>query len=498
MGLSQAEVYEVATFYAHFDVIKEGEAPPPSQTVRVCTGLSCEMAGAHELVEKLEATAGSAIRVRQAPCMGGCEQAPFASAGKRRIAHATPNLVQRVLSTGETTPEIPACADLNAYRKGGGYEALAACRSGKRTRDEVIGLVEAAGLQGMGGAGFPAGRKWRIVAAAPAPRVLVINADEGEPGTFKDRFCLESDPHRVLEGALIAAWAIEAEDVYLYLRDEYAGIREILLREILKVEAMGLTAGMQIHLRRGAGAYICGEESALLESIEGKHGLPRNRPPYPAERGLFARPTLVHNVETLYWLREIFDNGAESFRSQGLDGTAGPRLYSVSGRVREPGIKRAPAGITARELIESHCGGMATGHTFKGYLPGGASGGIMPAALADVPLHFKTLWEHGCFAGSGAIIVLSDQDDTAAVARNLLRFFADESCGQCTPCRLGTKKAVRLLEAEHWDKALLDDLGKVMTQASICGLGQAAPNPIRSVFRHFPKDVPGNAPGDAP
>jgi formate dehydrogenase len=490
MRLSQAEVHEVATFYAHFDVIREGEQTPPPRTVRVCAGLSCEMAGARELFENLKAAAGSAVRVHRAPCMGGCEQAPFACAGKRRLGHATPDLLQSILSTGETEPKIPAYADLDAYRQDGGYEALTACRSGKQTREEMIRRVEAAGLQGLGGAGFPAARKWRIVAAEPGPRTVVINADEGEPGTFKDRFCLDTDPHRVLEGALIAAWAVEAEDIYLYLRDEYPGIREILLREIPKIEAAGLTAGVRLHLRRGAGAYVCGEESALLESLEGKRGLPRNRPPYPAQHGLFARPTLIHNVETLYWLREIFDNGAEWFRSQGRNGASGLRLYSVSGRVRNPGVKRAGAGITARELIEFHCGGMAAGHTFKGYLPGGASGGILPAALADLPLHFNALWKHGSFVGSGAVIVLSDTDNAAAVTRNLLRFFANESCGQCTPCRLGTEKAVRLLEAEHWDKSLLDDLGKVMTAASICGLGQAAPNPIRSTFRHFPEDVP--------
>lgn len=489
MRLPMAEVYEVATFYAHFDVVREGEAPPPALTVRVCDGLSCMLAGAEALIESLPARLGPHVRVLRAPCMGRCHTAPAVEVGHAFVDFARADTVEQAVAEGRTEPDRPDYRELGTYRREGGYATLLRCRSGERPVGEVIGALENAGLRGLGGAGFPAGRKWRLVRAEPAPRVLVVNADEGEPGTFKDRHFLETDPHRVLEGMLIAAWAVDANEAYIYLRDEYPAIRALLEAELAALKSEGLLGPVTVHLRRGAGAYICGEESALLESIEGRRGLPRHKPPYPAQVGLFGRPTLIHNVETLYWVRDLLERGAGWWASQGRNGRTGLRAFSVSGRVREPGVKIAPAGITARELIEEFCGGMAEGHSFRAYLPGGASGGLLPAGMADLPLDFGTLEPHGCFIGSAAVIVLSDEDDLRAVALNLLRFFEDESCGQCTPCRVGTAKAVALLERPAWDEALLADLMTVMGDASICGLGQAAMNPVRQILRHFRDDV---------
>jgi formate dehydrogenase len=489
MRLALAEVYEAATFYAHFDVVREGEAPPPEVTVRVCDSLTCEMMGAQSLLQRLPGTLGPDVRVVRAPCMGGCDNAPVVAVGHGQVAHATPETVARAVADGAGPSPLSGYKDFDAYVAAGGYALLRDCLGGKRTVEDVTAIVEDSGLKGLGGAGFPTFRKWQFVRGYPGPRLMALNADEGEPGTFKDRYFMETDPHRVLEGTLIAAWAVEAEEIYFYLRDEYPAIREVLLAEIPKVEAAGPPGQAKIHLRRGAGAYICGEESAMIESIEGKRGLPRHRPPYVAEVGLFGRPTLIQNVETVYWLRDIIEKGPEWFSRQGRNGAKGPRSFSVSGRVRDPGVKVAPAGITARALIEEHCGGMAEGHTFKGYLPGGASGGILPASMADIPLDFGTLEEHGCFVGSHAVIILSDKDTVRDVAVNLLRFFEDESCGQCTPCRVGCEKAVKLMEAEHWDAALLKELSTAMRDASICGLGQAAPNPFLSALAFFPEDV---------
>jgi formate dehydrogenase len=489
LRLPMAEVYEVASFYAHFDIVRDGEEPPPPVTVRVCDSLSCMLAGAEELLGRLEATAGADVRVLRAPCMGRCDLAPVCEAGHRHVDHATQEKVRSVIAAGDFHPVIPDYETLDRYRGAGGYEALAGCLGGSRTVDSVIDTLSGAALRGMGGAGFPTGRKWQFVRAEKKPRLMAVNADEGEPGTFKDRFYLETRPHRVLEGMLIAAWAVEAEAVYFYLRDEYPAAREILLREIAAIEATGLASHTRIELRRGAGAYICGEESAMLESIEGKRGYPRHRPPFVAQVGIFDRPTLVNNVETLFWIPEILARGAEWFGSQGANGGKGFRSYSVSGRVRNPGVKIAPAGITARELVETYCGGMLDGHRFKAYLPGGASGGILPEKMADLPLEFGKLEQYGCFVGSHAVVILSDRDDMTDVALNLMRFFEDESCGQCTPCRNGTEKAVKLMSEDTWEADTLNDLAGVMRDASICGLGQAAPNPLVSVIRYFPEDV---------
>jgi NADH:ubiquinone oxidoreductase subunit F (NADH-binding)/NADH:ubiquinone oxidoreductase subunit E len=489
MKLALVEVYEVASFYAHFDIVLDGEEPPPPITVRVCDSLTCELMGAQRLLEALPARLGAGVRVVRAPCMGGCHNAPVTAIGHALHEHATVESVVAAVNRGATHPPLPAYRGFDAYRADGGYKLLEACLSGAKPLEEVLKRLEDSQLKGLGGAGFPTGRKWRFVRAEPKPRLMAVNADEGEPGTFKDRIYLEADPHRFLEGMLIGAWAAEAEDIYIYLRDEYPQCRVLLLEEIPKLEAAGLARHARIHLRRGAGAYICGEESAMLESIEGKRGLPRHKPPYPSQVGLFGRPTLINNVETLYWVRDIVEKGADWFASQGRRGRKGPRSFSVSGHVKHPGVKLAPAGITVRELIDEFCGGMAEGHRFKGYLPGGASGGVLPASMADLPLDFGTLEQYGCFIGSAAVVVLSDKDDMKAVALNLLRFFEDESCGQCTPCRVGTEKAVKLLSKRQWDKPLIADLTKVMNDASICGLGQAAMNPVRAVIKYFPEDV---------
>jgi NADH:ubiquinone oxidoreductase subunit F (NADH-binding)/NADH:ubiquinone oxidoreductase subunit E len=489
MRLALAEVYEVATFYAHFDMVKEGDTPPPAVTVRVCDSLSCAMAGAERLLQDLPKRLGANVRVVRAPCMGACDRAPVCAVGHVQVMEAD---AARVAAAAAKPPHAHGFATptpFDAYVGSGGYELLKACTGGARTRDDVIKAVSDAGLRGLGGAGFPTGRKWSLVRAEPAPRLFAVNADEGEPGTFKDRYYLERDPHRFIEGMLIAAWVVEAADTYLYIRDEYPEVRLLLEQELAKVEAAGLSRHSTIHLRRGAGAYICGEESAMIESIEGKRGLPRHRPPYVAQVGLFGRPTLEQNVETLFWVRDIVEKGASWFSSQGRHDRKGFRSFSVSGRVKKPGVKLAPAGITARELIDEFCGGMADGHTFKAYLPGGASGGILPASMADIPLDFGTLEQYGCFVGSHAVVILSDKDDMKAVALNLMKFFEDESCGQCTPCRVGTEKATKLMAQGPWDKALLEELSALMRDASICGLGQAAPNPLLSVLKYFPDDL---------
>ena len=489
MGLPMAEVFEVATFYAHFDVVGPGELPPPPLTVRVCDSLSCEMAGARALLAGLPELVGAGVRVIRAPCMGRCDCAPVVEVGHRLVDRANTDAVVAVVEGGDHDPEIPPYIDFDGYVADGGYGLLRDCLDGRRPVEEIIAVMESSGLRGLGGAGFPAGQKWRLVRRETGPRLMAVNADEGEPGTFKDRHYMESDPHRCLEGMLIAAWAVEASDVYFYLRDEYPGLRHVLLGEIAKIEAEGLDRASRIHLRRGAGAYICGEEGAMMESIEGKRGLPRNRPPYPTQAGLFGRPTLIHNVETIYWVRDLVERGAEWFSGQGRNGRRGRLSFSVSGRVAEPGVKLAPAGITVRELIDEFCGGMAEGHVFKGYLPGGASGGILPASKGDIPLDFDTLQVEDCFIGSAAIVILSEADNARDVALNLLRFFADESCGQCTPCRVGCEKAVMLMDRPEWDGDLLREISGTMMDASICGLGQAAPNPMLMVLKHFPEDI---------
>jgi len=486
MKLALTEVYEVATFYAHFDVVKEDETPPPARTVRVCDSLSCAMAGAEHLLRTLPNRLGPDVRVVRAPCMGACDRAPVCAVGHVQVVGAT---VESVAAAGAHAHAYPTPNDFERYTRAGGYALLKACVAGPRTRDDIIKVVSDAGLRGLGGAGFPTGRKWTLVRAEPAPRLFAVNADEGEPGTFKDRYYLEQDPHRFIEGMLIAAWVVEAADVYIYIRDEYPEVRLMLADEIAKVERTGLAKHARMHLRRGAGAYICGEESAMIESIEGKRGLPRHRPPYVAQVGLFGRPTLEQNVETLYWVRDIVEKGAQWFTSHGRRERKGLRSFSVSGRVKKPGVVLAPAGVSARELIEEYCGGMQEGHRFKGYLPGGASGGILPESMADLPLDFGTLEQYGCFVGSHAVVVLSDKDDMKAVALNLMRFFEDESCGQCTPCRVGTEKAAELMATGPWDQALLTELSDAMRDASICGLGQAAPNPLLCVLKYFPEEL---------
>ncbi|HXR55959.1 MAG TPA: NAD(P)H-dependent oxidoreductase subunit E [Casimicrobiaceae bacterium] len=489
MKLAMTEVYEVATFYHHFDVVDADQAAPPPVTIRVCETLSCKMAGADALRDALLAHGDANVRVLGAPCIGRCEQAPAAVVGRNAIAHATPQKVLAALAAGATEATPPAYVDLAEYRRNGGYRTLIDCIEGRRSVESVIGEMEASSLRGLGGAGFPAGRKWKIVRAEASPRLMAVNIDEGEPGTFKDRYYLERDPHRFVEGMLIAAWAVGIDECYVYLRDEYAACRQILAHEIDALIADPPCPLPRIELRRGAGAYICGEESAMIESIEGKRGMPRLRPPYVAQVGLFGRPTLEHNMETLYWVRDILERGAAWFADQGRNGRKGLRSFSVSGRVKKPGVHLAAAGITVRELIDEHCGGMQDGHTFYGYLPGGASGGILPASLGDIPLDFDTLQPYGCFIGSAAVIVLSQHDRARDAALNLMEFFAEESCGQCTPCRVGTEKAAGLMQKATWDKTLLDDLSQAMADASICGLGQAAPNPIACVYKYFPHEL---------
>ncbi|SDW28550.1 NAD(P)H-dependent oxidoreductase subunit E [Litoreibacter albidus] len=488
MRLSMAEVYEVASFYAHFDIVKEGETPPPALTIRVCDSLSCELAGAQALKSALEdGLDASQVRVLRAPCMGRCDTAPVLELGHNHIDHATVERVEAAISAGDTHAHVPDYENYKSYQNSGGYASFLTLRADGNWED-VQSLIKESGLRGLGGAGFPSGTKWGFVRGNAGPRYLAVNGDEGEPGTFKDRFHLERTPHLFLEGMLIAAWAVEADRCYIYMRDEYPAVLEILRREIAALEEAGLAPAGYIELRRGAGAYICGEESAMIESIEGKRGLPRHRPPYVAQVGLFGQPTLVHNVETLHWIARICREGPEVLNATVKNGRTGLRSYSVSGRVANPGVHLLPAGSTITDIIEA-AGGMLAGHQFKAYQPGGPSSGLLPASMDDIPLDFDTLQPHGSFIGSAAVVVLSDQDSAKAAALNMLRFFEDESCGQCTPCRVGCEKAVKLMEAEIWDKPLLEELCTAMGDASICGLGQAAPNPIRMVIKHFHDEV---------
>jgi formate dehydrogenase beta subunit len=484
MKLSFAEVFETATFYAHFDIVKEGQPDIAPLTIRVCDSLTCAMLGGENLLQELQDSAGPGIRVVRAPCVGFCDSAPVAEVGHRYVLNATASEVLDTAKRGQTGPIIPAYVDYDAYVKDGGYKLLSDLRSGRIDKEYILKALDDSSLRGLGGAGFPAGRKWRAVLGEPGPRLMAVNADEGEPGTFKDRFYLLRDVHRFLEGTLIAAHIIDASDVYIYLRDEYPAAHKLLPIEMAKLPP----GGPVLHLRRGAGAYICGEESSLLESIEGKRGLPRHKPPYPFQVGLFGLPTLINNLETLFWVRDIVEKGADWWKSHGRNGRYGLRSYSVSGRVKDPGVKLAPAGITVRELIEEFCGGMADGHSFYAYLPGGASGGILPAAMDDIPLDFGTLEKYGCFIGSAAVIILSQQDSVRSAALNLMRFFEDESCGQCTPCRVGTEKAALLMQQPVWNRQLLDELSQAMRDASICGLGQAASNPLTTVIKYFPDE----------
>ena len=484
LRLAMAEVYEVATFYHHFDVVKEGEKTPAPLTVRVCDGITCEMKGAKALKQELLAKCETGVRVISAPCVGACDRAPVAVVGQNQVHKASTQSVISTVNAGNTSAEATNYIDLDAYQANGGYDTLKSCLKGSIERSSICETVDNSGLRGLGGAGFPTARKWSFLENTPKPRLVAINADEGEPGTFKDRHCLETEPHRVLEGILIASWAVEADAAYIYLRDEYPHIRNTLLKEIAKLEQAGLTGGIELHLRRGAGAYICGEESAMLESIEGKRGLPRNRPPFPAQKGLFGRPTLINNVETMFWLRDIVEKGADWYQSEGR-----PHFFSLSGRVKEPGVKLVPAGVTANQLIDDYCGGMEDGHTFSAFLPGGASGGILPADKGDVPLDFGTLDEFGCFIGSSAVVIFSKSDSIRDICKNLIHFFEDESCGQCTPCRVGCEKMLKLIDKPVWDKALITELSDTMRDASICGLGQAAPNSVLSALQFFTEDV---------
>ena len=487
LRLSQVEVYEVASFYHHFDIVKEGQTPPPARTIRVCDSLSCMLAGAEELIAQLEAEALSDVHIQRVPCIGRCATAPIAQVGQRAVDSATP---EAVWSIKDITAEVPHYQPFNAYKASGGYSVLQSVIEETLTAESAISMMSDAGLRGLGGAGFPAGRKWSIVKSYDGPRLMTINGDEGEPGTFKDRHWLERQPHKMLEGAQIAARVVGCEKIYIYMRDEYPAIIKLLKREIEALATSDIET-VPMEIRRGAGAYICGEESAMLESIEGKRGLPRHRPPYIAQVGLFGRPTLNHNIETLFWVPDILSKGADWFRQQGKRDHPGFRSYSVSGRVKNPGVVVAPAGSTVRELISEYCGGMAEGHFFKAYLPGGASGGILPASLGDIPLDFGgQLAEEGAFVGSHAVVVLSDQDNIKDAVINLMKFFEHESCGQCTPCRAGTEKMVKLLSTPgELDEATIADLERVMRDASICGLGQAAPNPVAHLLRHFRDDL---------
>ncbi len=492
MNLSPAEVYEVASFYHHFDVIKEGQTPPPSLTVRVCESLSCAMAGAENLIHALEQGLANKVRVQKVPCVGRCQHAPVAVVGQNPIDQASVATVTEAVGKNDIEAKVADYLSLEHYLADGGYRTLKNLLEGKIEPETIIKKMEDSGLRGLGGAGFPAGRKWRIVSGFKGPRLMAVNIDEGEPGTFKDRHYLERDPHRFLEGMLIAALTVGCEEIYVYLRDEYAGCRQILTREIANLQNNPPSDKYKlppIHLRRGAGAYICGEESAMVESIEGKRGMPRLRPPFLAEVGLFGRPTLEHNMESVYWVRDIIEKGPEWFSSFGRHERKGLRSFSVSGRVNKPGVHLAPAGITVRELIEEYCGGMQEGHQFYGYFPGGASGGILPASMGDIPLDFDTLNPYGCFIGSAAVVIFSEQDKARDLALNAMKFFEEESCGQCTPCRVGTAKAATLMEQSNWNTDLLEELSTVMTDASICGLGQAAPNPLRCVIKYFPEEL---------
>ncbi len=484
MELSQAQVHEVASFYSQFIIVPEGETAAPI-TLRVCDSLACSMKGADELLQECKQHFGDDVSVVHAPCMGRCDCAPIASANKRHIDYASVNEIEKVIEAGDLEPVIPDYKNLDAYLAEGGYTLLKACLNGEHEREHIIQLLSDSSLRGLGGAGYPTGRKWASVLKLPKPKIIAINFDESEMGTYKDRFFIEQDPHRLLEGILIAAWTCETYQGYIYLRDEYHYVREILEAEIQKLESAGLSKHCRLFMSRGAGAYVCGERSAMLESIEGKRGYPRLKDPRTTVVGLFGIPTLINNAETLFWVRDIVEKGSEWFSSQGRNERPCPRSFSVSGRIKNPGVKLTSAGITMNQLLEEHCGGMEDGHTFKGYCLGGSSGGILPASMADIPLDFDTMEEYGCSIGSAAITVFSDKDSIRDIVHNLMLFFEDESCGQCTPCRVGTEKAVKLEQQEVWDEALLNDLCEVMELTSICGLGQAAPAPIKTALKYF-------------
>ena len=489
MKVSVSEIYETATFYHHFDVIKKTDPPPPNLTIRVCESITCEMFGAKKLIQELQNDGTENIRIQPVPCVGRCDMAPVVIAGTYPIGHANKEKIAEAIKSNHTICPLPNGTNYEDYKKEGGYQLYVNCVNGKYDPKDLIDKLEQSNLRGLGGAGFPAGRKWKILSEQPSPKYVAINVDEGEPGTFKDRHYLETDLHRFIEGSLIAAWAIDAKEIYIYLRDEYAGCRELLTRELNALKKNPPCALPSIHLRRGAGAYICGEESAMIESIEGKKGMPRLRPPYIATYGLFGRPTLEQNMETMHWIRDIFEKGPQWFKTHGRRDRYGLRSFSVSGRVKKPGVHLAPAGISVAELIEEYAGGMLEGHKLYGYFPGGASGGILPASLADQPLDFDTLQPHGCFIGSAAVIVLSNHDSVKTLVLNALKFFEYESCGQCTPCRAGTAKATKLMTEKNWNIPLLEELATAMEDASICGLGQAAPNPLRCIIKYFPEEL---------
>jgi formate dehydrogenase len=489
MKLAPTEVYEVASFYHHFDLVKEGHHAPPELTIRVCDSVTCELNDAKGIIKALDGKYEGKIRIQPVPCIGRCEQAPVAVVGTNPIPYADVDKIAAAVDNNERHAKAPDCIRYDEYQKTGGYALLKKLTDGSLDKEDVITTLEDSNLRGLGGAGFPAGRKWRIVGSQPAPRIMAVNIDEGEPGTFKDRYYLERDPHRFFEGMLIAANVVGTDAIYIYLRDEYAGIRKAMTEELDKLHANPPADLPHIELRRGAGAYICGEESAMIESIEGKRGMPRLRPPFVAQVGVFGRPTLEHNMETLYWIRDLIEKGADWFTSQGRNGRKGLRSFSVSGRVNKPGVHLAPAGISVKELIEEYCDGMQDGHTFYGYFPGGASGGILPASMDNIPLDFDTLNEYGCFIGSAAIMIFSDQDKARDLALNAMKFFEHESCGKCTPCRVGTSKSVKLMSKKDWDQPLMKELSQTMSDASICGLGQAASNPMQCVLNYFPEEL---------
>ena len=489
LGISQTEVYEVATFYHHFDVITNDQTVPPKLTIRVCDSVSCELNGANELAQNLDDYYKGTVRIQKVPCIGRCQHAPVAVVKFNPIDNANLKNVKQAADTKSYYPTIPKYIDMDEYIKKDGYKLFEKLKNNEPEKEKVLKELENSNLRGLGGAGFPAGKKWRILKDQKAPRLLAVNIDEGEPGTFKDRYYLESDPHRFFEGMLVACEVVGIDKIYIYLRDEYAAVRKIMEDELKKIESKYKNLIPQIELRRGAGAYICGEESAMIESIEGKKGMPRLRPPFVAQVGLFGRPTLEHNMETLYWVRDISEKGADWFTSHGRNGRKGLRSFSVSGRINNPGVHLAPAGITVQELIDEYAGGMLDGHKFYAYFPGGASGGILPASMNNIPLDFDTLNEYDCFIGSAAIVILSDQDAVANAASTTMSFFEHESCGKCTPCRVGTSKATKLMKQKKWDIGLLTDLAGVMSDSSICGLGQAASNPLKSVIKYFPEEI---------
>ena len=499
MKLPLSEVWEVASFYDHFVLIKDTQTPPPARTIRVCTSLTCTLFGSEELLNEASENNSAGIRYISAPCLGACDKAPVAADGHFLIPNINQGLLKELKHTETVVKKnksdiLLSALNFDSYVKTGGYKNLKRLKSSdtKQGLQDALLKIESSALRGLGGAGFPTGKKWRIVSQQAGPRIMAINADEGEPGTFKDRYYLSTNPHQIIEGILIAALIVGISDCYLYVRDEYPEILFLLKKELSKLKDTNLADHTTIHIRRGAGAYICGEESAMIESIEGKQGLPRHRPPFVAEKGIFGRPTLVNNVETLFWIPKILEKGARWFDDQGTEKHPGHRTYSVSGRVANPGLVLAPAGTTANELI-TRCGGMAEGQTFKAYLPGGASGGILPASKADIGLDFGgELGKYGCFVGSHAVVILSERDNIWDVAKNLMRFFKHESCGQCTPCRTGTEKAVSIMNSAEYQPELLSEIATVMRDASICGLGQAASNPLSCAMRFFPEECEGS------